>query len=83
MGIRAVPMFTPSGLGTPFLFAQWVKKSPAMPIKTSMVLVDGGIASRDFRLLWNGAFPNRPPLPKGRICHPDGTATDEFWFIFA
>jgi hypothetical protein len=84
MSVRALPLFAAGGRGTPLLFAQWVNKGAAQPIMTSLRLVDGeGIATPDFRSLWAKAFPTRPPLPQGMVAQRNGTATDDFWFVFS
>lgn len=83
MSIRNAPLFTPDGRPTPLFMAQWIRRGPAQPILSTLRLVENGMATDDFRRLWDKAFPSRPPLPKDRIANADLTASDGFWFVFA
>lgn len=83
MSTRNVPLFTPSGLGTPFLRGQLWRLGWQQPFQANAILTDGGLPTKYFRDWWNAAFPARDPLPMAPIANPDGTGTAKFWDLLA
>lgn len=83
MGLRSIPLFDRMGRPTPFLMAQWAKKSALEPLQARIIYLEPDrSANRLLRALWASAFPTRQPLPFGPVADADGTGTDAWWDVF-
>ena len=70
------------GMATPLMLARWRAKGAGRALSPNLKLTEKGEATKEFRDLWETAFPTRDPLPKGALHLSDGTITVAFHRVF-
>jgi hypothetical protein len=77
-------LFTPTGKAAPMLLAFWRAREPLQPLQAAVELLNADATGNEsFRRAWQGAFPDRDPLPTEPLAERDGRGTEALWTVFA